>query len=573
MEDDEDILKIFTVEDLKTSMYNLSCDAVHTDARIVCSDGAVNVHKAHLSIYLPELSQWVPEIAFSFDFLLHLPDLVCEDVQAAVKLIYLDDDPTSLRRMLGLCEVAVEQYQQQQQNQQQQQQLQQHSEEEEKHHMEDFIVYEEVKDGKSFEQVGDVVEEEHDADFGDEEYPLDNNGTAHERLKHQKLFPCPTCRKEFTTPHYLKIHEVKAHDNSVLVSVHRCLSHPSMTFENITRLTAHFNTDHSQKLIRDLVTRGKFDDKKVRRRKSAVDLNQEEAQLLLQDKKPKAHTCSHCSNYSTDNPSVLDNHIALNHIPIQCPLCSKPLTSRRNLRSHMAYLHNAEGSPHVCQECGKAFPTLQSLRKHHDSRHVGLKQFKCDQCPKEYGTKQMLKDHLDSKHTDIKYPCATCGKSFGSKSLLRGHETIHSDFKKFGCEECDKRFRTKEKLRNHQSVHSNVKHPCPVCGSQFSRAETLKVHMKIHDESKALKCSECGKLFDTAQKHKEHMNTHTGVKPFTCAACGAAFSSSSSLCHHRKNCSYIQKTDRIQLPENSTLAQMNQSSIQQHLKTELFYIN
>ena len=31
---------------------------------------------------------------------------------------------------------------------------------------------------------------------------------------------------------------------------------------------------------------------------------------------------------------------------------------RRNLRSHMAYVHKTEGS-HVCQECGKSFPTLQ----------------------------------------------------------------------------------------------------------------------------------------------------------------------------------------------------------------------
>jgi len=529
---DVQALRIFAGEDLKSRLLMQLEEALLTDVKLVCVGGVVNVHKTHLQLYLPEVAQWVPPSCFDFDIVVNLADEMYDQVQEAVRQMYIDDNPDLVRSMFGLLSRAQ--------------------------------IIQLIGDNNLQEPVDEIVADNNSINFVEvkmqkeecieEDYCVNTESEdifnelpqqeiavePGERLKFTKLFPCPVCIKVFTTPHYLRLHEVKAHDSSVLISQHRCLSHPDEHFPNINRLTEHFNSEHNQRLIRDLLKKGRVAKTTAgRKKRDQVDLEKETIQLLQEPPaKQKEFVCAFCPSYATDKEESMTNHIELCHTPVECDMCYKQISSRRNLASHISYIHKVEGSGHVCQECGKEYPTMQSLRKHHDAKHAPEKRFKCDECPKSYGSKTMLKEHVESKHRDAQYPCATCGKIFGSKSLLRGHEQTHSEYRKFGCDECDKRFRTREKLKNHQSVHSNIKHPCLVCGSQFSRLETLKVHMKIHDESRAFKCDECGKLFDTSQKHKEHMNTHTGDKPFECSACGSAFSSSSSLCHHKKHCTY-----------------------------------
>jgi len=563
-------LRIFTGEELKTCLYNQTVQGSNTDVKIVCCDGVVNVHRVHLCLYLPELLAWIPAEFSSFDSVIYLADYLQEEVQIAVEQMYIEDSPELLRSLLGL---PVD-------NAQFTLQIVPQTDHVEFEYTEEALVEmpDPLVDSKQEDQGNDDIDDDDHVD----DSPIDpqsifqhDESTLKERMKYDKLFPCPACSKVFTSPHYMKTHELKAHDNSVLVSRHRCLAHIDLVFENINRIIVHFNEEHNQRLIRDLVNRGQVPSRKARRRKPDVDLIVETNLLLNQSpSKNKDFVCSMCSNFSSDKEESLNNHIDLCHTPIQCPDCDKQITSKRNLKSHMTYVHKIKGMEHVCQECGKDFTTLQSLQKHQDSKHALEKKFKCEECPKSYGTRSMLKDHVDSKHRDAQYPCSTCGKVFGSKSLLRGHEHTHTDVRKFGCQECDKRFRTREKLKNHQSVHTRIKHPCGICGSQFSRAETLKTHMKLHDESKALKCGECGKLFDTSQKLKEHTNTHTGVKPFMCAACSASFSSSSSLCHHKKNCSYLQKLESVESSVRATVQAAVQNTMQhtQNLKTELFYM-
>ena len=50
----------------------------------------------------------------------------------------------------------------------------------------------------------------------------------------------------------------------------------------------------------------------------------------------------------------------------------------------------------MCSECGMKFTTNQTLKKHHQVVHDGIKEFKCDKCFKEYGEKADLRRHIES---------------------------------------------------------------------------------------------------------------------------------------------------------------------------------
>ena len=42
------------------------------------------------------------------------------------------------------------------------------------------------------------------------------------------------------------------------------------------------------------------------------------------------------------------------------------------------------------------FTTNQTLKKHHQVVHDGIKEYKCDKCMKEYGEKADLRRHIES---------------------------------------------------------------------------------------------------------------------------------------------------------------------------------
>ena len=90
--------------------------------------------------------------------------------------------------------------------------------------------------------------------------------------------------------------------------------------------------------------------------------------------------------------------------------------------------------------------------------------FKCDQCHKSYYTEQKAEAHraqCQGKNTERKYNCEECGRSYVMLCSLRTHiRERHSDFKpvkNLCCELCGKRFRHKKYLELHMYSHSSEK--------------------------------------------------------------------------------------------------------------------
>ncbi|KAJ1548793.1 hypothetical protein HK405_014917 [Cladochytrium tenue] len=75
----------------------------------------------------------------------------------------------------------------------------------------------------------------------------------------------------------------------------------------------------------------------------------------------------------------------------QCRCGRGPFATRGGLRAH-AKLHQVEGRPHECEQCGASFRRVQDLRRHTSSAHaVGA--FSCNGCGAKFTRSDALRRH------------------------------------------------------------------------------------------------------------------------------------------------------------------------------------
>ena len=77
---------------------------------------------------------------------------------------------------------------------------------------------------------------------------------------------------------------------------------------------------------------------------------------------------------------------------------------------------------------------------------------------------------------------ADCGKFYRSKVSLKRHvETIHYQLRDFKCDTCGDTFVTKQNLEEHVYLHSGRKmFTCTLCGGAFKQKNQLALHLRKH---------------------------------------------------------------------------------------------
>ncbi|XP_070496059.1 zinc finger protein OZF-like [Chironomus tepperi] len=258
-----------------------------------------------------------------------------------------------------------------------------------------------------------------------------------------------------------------------------------------------------------------------------------------------------------------------------CDLCSIPIESLRDAKSHFKHAHQMEGYlmccnrkfrqrcrlvEHVnthynysypCPICGKTFDSKSYLSKHL-ACHETIKEYKCDHCPKSFAKKFQVRNHLLSVHifdnveAIFECPIQDCFKKFVNQARLKHHiDYTHAATNMEICEICSKTFKTKSAIEEHKKTHlrkpeDRIK--CEICGHYLGDLKSYNRHVKNHaTEAQENQCSYCGKKSPNLNALKKHIRyVHEMPKNFTCKYCDKSFKRPRNLIDHEASVHTLQ---------------------------------
>ncbi|XP_053676742.1 zinc finger protein 501-like [Anopheles nili] len=241
---------------------------------------------------------------------------------------------------------------------------------------------------------------------------------------------------------------------------------------------------------------------------------------------------------------------------------------------------------HVCNICGKNFPSQSRLAKHskfHTDSNIVLDHMNflvCKTCRTMFLREEDLNDHnrqscdrfdlADDVHDRCRDEeqylqsfaggiCGLCGAKFDETIHLKQHIITHLD--KFPCpvEGCGCEYASLARLSIHISnQHVDYLSPkCPHCQEEIDRVD-LRQHMRLYCKAKQFKCTHCDKMFLSSQALSQHLRnleqtfqcsqcdkflashsslrlherTHTGERPYVCTVCQKSYKTASLRTAH-----------------------------------------
>jgi len=199
----------------------------------------------------------------------------------------------------------------------------------------------------------------------------------------------------------------------------------------------------------------------------------------------------------------------------------------------------ATGSPnedvvHMCDECGKEFPSANVLTRHKrtHSSHI----FHCKECSADFSEPVAFKRHSVVMH-EIHRPftCSHPGCNYCSDRLsnVEKHMSIHSLTHAFACSLCGRTFAQDAGLRSHLlSCMSSRSFLCDLCGSSFNHLQSMLSHQRVHTGERPYRCTDCDSTFADHRNYKRHRRIHDNAFPYACMLCGKRFRHSNSLKSH-----------------------------------------
>lgn len=180
---------------------------------------------------------------------------------------------------------------------------------------------------------------------------------------------------------------------------------------------------------------------------------------------------------------------------LACLLCDMKFIGHKWYEKHMKTKHTPNGPvDFACSKCPKRFAYRYRLKEHenvhlpNDVRMI----YKCQECEKIYKSHACLKAHTKFVHTRERLcVCEECGKAFADVSTLRTHKIVHAQERPSQCTLCPKSFKDSTHLKKHLEIHTADTHECPVCGRQFNTKRSVNSHMFVHSDQKMYKCHLC----------------------------------------------------------------------------------
>nr|CAD7409305.1 unnamed protein product [Timema poppensis] len=239
---------------------------------------------------------------------------------------------------------------------------------------------------------------------------------------------------------------------------------------------------------------------------SSKSLNMKEKKKNYEKLAPYKYFCPNCS-FKTKRESHYKRHQKLHKQISQvfsCDICNFTCIRQGVLRRHKM-THNAVDF--ACDKCNYRTDHYKYLLK-----HKRLKHWNNNKCSYKAIRKEHFMRHVNNVHNDKRpYLCDHCGKSFKRSDALKHHTFTTHGLSAYQCQVCSKIFRTQAQLNTHLAVHSNIRaFLCEVCGSSFkTRAAQYKHVLHIHKNPKAYSCTQCSRKFNTNYALRRHTKQHS----------------------------------------------------------------
>ncbi|XP_052750032.1 zinc finger protein 37 homolog [Galleria mellonella] len=253
----------------------------------------------------------------------------------------------------------------------------------------------------------------------------------------------------------------------------------------------------------------------------------------------KTHKCNVCSK-KYRKKSNLQAHMRQRHLDTvpasqsepQYEMCHICDTTHETLSTHLS-THIGNDNFLQCVYCDKKFSNHVILVQH-EKQHLVNGGFQCTICNMSYSTSTLLDMHM-KRHLNIKqYICQYCGKEFLRINSMRRHVQVCHAGLRIQCPICKKNL--KGHLSEHMRVHENKRpHECAQCGQRFTQSTQLNVHLRSHTGDRPYPCRICDRRFSHSNALILHIRRHTGEKPFQCAMCPLFFSQLPHMKAHMRN--------------------------------------
>ncbi|KAG8179036.1 hypothetical protein JTE90_016046 [Oedothorax gibbosus] len=412
------------------------------------------------------------------------------------------------------------------------------------------------------------------------------------RDRHVKLhtgdrkYRCGQCEAAFSRSDHLKIH-MKTHDNAKPYQCTVC----NRGYNTAAALTSHMQNHKKESptavpAYKCLQCSAGFATSKELQ--MHVPTHDSETQTV-----DKTLPCNFCSEYF-GGAEALKEHVEQKHAPEtqgKCPECPDTFSSLEALLQHKK-VH--EDSMSTCDvvgrdsrfSCGfctkKEFPTVDSLQKHMQERHVPM----CNSMESSttlasssspMSIQRVTPDTPSRKPNSpvgASYGCEYCTMKFTSVPLLQKHTLdVHS----FGdvsmgnvyCSQCSKCFPNESVLMEHvKAIHEREKRPrsknssprqvvmpngpfyngiglpianpetllCSQCNAALPNFESFRAHLQMHLEPMSLKydCYECDGQFPTEERLDVHISKHylSVSTEYGCPSCMKMFNKPDHLQRH-----------------------------------------